>query len=258
MTDFYKYKIVRISSSDAVGSNDINTDFTVNINGIDHPAKNKCIGVRLEQLVMGAYFYNVKDDVIFSFEEKGNGTGRLNITIPAGHYSLGQLEDKIEADIQNYLTMGVTVTVEEDPVKRKLKISLSSGEGKVYADTTASASSILGFDETTQFSLISIAQSSPRLFGLEQMYVECRDLATNNLLDTKKNNARPVLKVIQTDAGYGEKINYVNNNSSDRIIWKKSRQLNKLTFRLTNGDGDVLVSQCKSDHVKIILNFLYI
>lgn len=257
MTDFYKYKLCRVSSEDGINANDTNTSFTVKLEGVEHPAKNFASGVRLEQFVMGNYFYNVRTGVndVFSFQE--NGFARLDHTLTEGVYTLTDLMSALQTAIAAYLTTASAVTVTENNITRKVEITLTGNTGRVVVDDTNIAASTVGFDTSTVYAATSTAQSSARLFGLEQIYIECRELAQSHLFDTANNNFRPVLKVLQVDKPYGQKIEYKNDIPNDRILWGGKRNLNKLTFRLTNGDGDVLDSNAVSDHCKIILNFLY-
>lgn len=252
--DFYKYKLLKVSSDDKRLSSETNASFSVDISKISHKSTEKAIGCALIEASFENFFYNVRTGIndVFSFQEASQS--RTNITFTEGYYSATNLITKLTTDINMALTIG-SVVVSQNSISKKLQFVFAGVTAQIIVDNTSNLSDMLGFTLTTGYGNTLTGNSIPRFFGLTHAYLECKELAPSHLFDAKNSNPRDVLSVIPMTAGFGS-VNYFSNPvQNDRVTWTTPRPLTLLTFKLTNADGDVLNLQ--NGKLKIVLAILY-
>lgn len=253
--DFYKYKILKVSSADKIRSTDTNSDFHIDISKVTHDATQRCIGVSLIECAFENFIYNVRTGVndVFSFEESGQS--RVNITFPVGHYNLSEVIIYLTAQINSGLVTG-SVVITQNTYNKKLVLTFTGTTAKVLVDGISTISNTLGFyTSTVSFSSSIEAEYLFRLNGVQQAYLNCPQLSRGHLIDSALNNRRDVISVIPVNAGFGETVFYSNPNHNDRITWKNFTTLSELHFKLTNGLGEALDIQ--KSNLKLILALLY-
>ena len=253
--DYYKYKLLRVSSEDKIAASQSNTDFSIDISKITHPAKDKCIGVSLIECAFENFIYNVRAGINDTLSIQENGQARQNITIPEGYYNFNDIVTKLTADINTALTGG-TVAITDNTYNKKFVFTFTGTTCKVIVDNISNLSNTLGFTTTTPtFAAVITADKLFRLSGAQQAYLECKQFGRGHLFDSKNNNRRDVLNVIPINSAFGTTVFYSNPNHNDRITWTPPRQFNTLDFRLTNGDGQPFDIQLS--HLKLIIALLY-
>lgn len=237
--EHYKYKLLRLSSSDKENKSDTNSNFTIDLSKLGSQELEKCIGISLVESSFVNCFYNVRTGVNNTLSILQTGQTRQDIILPEGFYTGNLLIQKLKTEIDNVL-VGDSVSITFDQFDQKLIFTLTTGTLIIYNDNISTLASTLGFISTTIPKQTNKADYVVKLNGLEQAYIHVDNVCDDSLIDKKHGSTHAVLKVINMNSEYlGTQ--FYESHTSDRVIFQKPKSLNRIwKIRLTNSRNEDL------------------
>jgi len=253
MHNLFKYKLVSISSKDAIKFKS-NSEFSVQFSKTNHPAFENCVGCSVVEIAVPNIFYNIRTGINDKLYFQEAGQASADITLEQGFYTVTQLTSALKTKMDTLL-IGGTVAVALTPLSKVLEFTFTGTTAQLFYIPSTIADTI-GLKADTAAAVVLTMDYIPKLNGLTNAFIRSNSLGSGHLFDSKTGQKQDGLKVIPITVPFGATELYSNIDEHDRIIFGSERNLSLIDFRLTNADNEVLDLQ--QHHLKIILKLFYL
>ena len=252
-------KLLVINSKDRIRGT--NSDFTVQFND---SVSQEVLRVLVKDIFIPNQFYNITE-LNNTFEYiQGISFFPVNFTIDPGQYNIITLMFALKEKLDNLLIDGAIVTITKNDATHKLTFTLSGAVNPVnnqwgisYPNTTMRE--IIGYTVASPSTSTTIVMpSSWNLNPLQYVQVHSQDLASDHGMDAGSNTTIALLETVSlVETGFGGVAHRQNNDDElSEILYDDQRQLNQITIRLRDSEGQLLTLP-GNHYVTIIVKAYY-
>jgi hypothetical protein len=199
------------------------------------------IGVSAYNVIIANSFRNV-DDSNNKLRISHSSGGLANIVLPIGYYDFKELSIELETLIDN-ASIGTGVTITTDPTTKVFTITAVSGTLSIHREGTTMERQLGLWNAVNatywqQNEGIIVSDGIWDLSGRKSIFLLAPGLPISNFLNQQK---MPVLTKILIDKALGDRVHSaVEDRPSDMISLPKPFTLQRLNFRLTDEDGQLV------------------
>ena len=256
-------KLIRINSTDALSGSVSKSDFYVDLGNSD--AVDKCHSLSVKSVIFCNCFYNVNPgNNIFRFDD--NAVSR-DAVVKIGQYYIADYIVALKTAIDAVLGAG-TVAITQDTENFKLNFVFTGTAGDVILypkfDTDGvtvlnPAGNLTGITATLTANAGNTytvdAQSTPRMYGLQEAFLQISNVGSANLIDPSASLRNVVVNIPITSAFSEVNVYEPTNDEIVHYKFPTRRSFSRVQVQLIDRAGNVLDLQ--NHNLRFVLKTWY-
>lgn len=203
----------------------------------------------LKTISLPNVFYNVRGTAygaiqnnVFVFQEQAP-LATFAVSVPEGQYLIADYITALENAMNAVLVSG-TVAITQDPITFKLTFTCTGTAISIFSGSNGNTSyQLVGADETnnTAFNAVITLDNLPDLSGIQNVYIESRELAPAQGNDPTFGLINIVGQINLSETAFGAYAYYqANDDELATINYKNERNIERIDIRVVDGQGNTL------------------